>query len=182
MKNDNSNPASIKKNFTSKTSSKGSGTNSLENSLNAILKPIFSSTKKEFVIINNLIKNWPEIIGKKYSKFCHPQLVNFNKDHKSAKLTVVAYNSAISFFIENNSELILERIASLYGFKTINKITVKQQPKNIKINQDFIKLSASDEQIIQNKIQKIADQSLAQTIADLGRDIIHGSKKITKTS
>ena len=182
MKNNNPNQTAVKKNFTSKTSSKRSGINSLENSLNAILKPIFSSTKKEFVIINNLIKNWPEIIGKKYSKFCYPQLVNFNKDHKSAKLTIVAYNSAISFFIENNSELILERIASLYGFKTINKITVKQQPKNIKINQDFIKLSSSDEQIIQNKIQKITDQSLAQTIADLGRDIIHSSKKITKTS
>lgn len=177
MKNDNSNNSSVKKNFTSKAPFKRTGVNSLESSLNMVLKPIFSSSKKEFVIVNNLIKNWPEIIGKKYAKFCHPQIVSFNKDHKSAKLTVVAFNSAISFFIENNSELILERIASLYGFKTINKIIVKQQPKNIKITDDSIKLKDSDEQNILNKIQKISDQNLAQTIANLGRDIIYNSKK-----
>ena len=95
---------------------------SIEENLNLVLQPLFSGSKKEFILINNLVKNWSQIIGKKYAKFCTPKMVSFSKDHKSAKLTIIAYNSAIAFFIENNCELILETIASLYGFKAINKI------------------------------------------------------------
>ena len=109
---------------------------SIEENLNLVLQPLFSGSKKEFILINNLVKNWSQIIGKKYAKFCTPKMVSFSKDHKTAKLTIIAYNSAIAFFIENNCELILETIASLYGFKTINKIIIKQQPQIIKNTED----------------------------------------------
>ena len=108
---------------------------SIEENLNLVLQPLFSGSKKEFILINNLVKNWSQIIGKKYAKFCTPKMVSFSKDHKSAKLTIIAYNSAIAFFIENNCELILETIASLYGFKAINKIIINN------INQAGIKFN-----------------------------------------
>ena len=150
---------------------------SIEENLNLVLQPLFSGSKKEFILINNLVKNWSQIIGKKYAKFCTPKMVSFSKDHKTAKLTIIAYNSAIAFFIENNCELILETIASLYGFKTINKIIIKQQPQIIKNTEDEkIILSASKEEFLQDKISNLHDQDLALSLQNLGRHIIKNNK------
>jgi hypothetical protein len=150
---------------------------SIEENLNLVLQPLFSGSKKEFILINNLVKNWSQIIGKKYAKFCTPKMVSFSKDHKTAKLTIIAYNSAIAFFIENNCELILETIASLYGFKTINKIIIKQQPQIIKNAEDEkIILSASKEEFLQDKISNLHDQDLARSLQNLGRHIIKNNK------
>ena len=151
---------------------------SLEDNLGVILKPLFSSSKKEFILINNLIKNWENIVGKKYSKLCAPQLVSFNNPKNQGKLTIIAYNSAIAFFIENNSELIIERIASLSGFKNIFKIIVKQQPQDLTTSKTLpISLQKKQEEFLKNKILNIADQDLALTIANLGRHIINEANK-----
>jgi hypothetical protein len=37
----------------------------------------------------------------------------------------------MAFFLEHNTNLILERIALLYGFKAVGKIIIKQEPKNV---------------------------------------------------
>ena len=146
---------------------------SIEENLNLVLQPLFSGSKKEFILINNLVKNWSQIIGKKYAKFCTPKMVSFSKDHKTAKLTIIAYNSAIAFFIENNCELILETIASLYGFKTINKIIIKQQPQIIKnIDEENIILPELKEKYLQEKLSSFSDADLASSLANLGRHII----------
>jgi hypothetical protein len=92
---------------------------------------MFVVSKKNFILINNLTKNWSEIVGKKYEKLCYPQSVKFDKEGKSASLTIAVHNPAVGFFLDNNSEIITERIAVLYGFKSINKIIIKQDPKNI---------------------------------------------------
>jgi len=150
---------------------------SIEENLNIVLQPLFSGSKKEFILINNLVKNWSQIIGKKYAKFCSPKMVSFSKDHKTAKLTIIAYNSAIAFFIENNCELILETIASLYGFKAINKIIIKQQPQIVKnIEDQKIILSPVKEEFLQDKLSNFHDQNLALSLQNLGRHIINSNK------
>jgi hypothetical protein len=148
------------------------GLQPLERKLEHLLKPLFHGSKKEFIFINNLVKNWPEIIGKKYADFCYPKSVSFSKDKGSSKLTIAVYNSAVGFFLENNCEIILERIATFYGFKSISKIIIKQEPKNVKSHQATdIKLSQSKEKFLQEKISEISDENLAETLQKLGREI-----------
>lgn len=149
----------------------------IDQKLTHLLKPLFHGSKKEFIMINNLVKNWQEIIGKKYSEFCYPKTVQFSKDKSSgAKLTIAVYNSAVGFFLENNSEIIIERIASFYGFKSISKIIIKQEPKDINSNKAReIKLPEAQEKNLQEKISKIADKDLAETLQNLGRDVFNPS-------
>jgi hypothetical protein len=103
----------------------------LEHSLNYLLKNKLKHNKQEFFIIYQLSKNWQKIIGKEYQQYCQPKSISLNSDKQEIKLTISAYNSAIAFFIENNTSLILERIAILYGFKAVGKIIIKQEPKNV---------------------------------------------------
>ena len=149
------------------------GLQPIEHKISDLLKPIFSGNKKEFVIINNLVKNWEEIVGKKYAKFCYPKLVNFDKNQKGAKLTVAVFNSAAAFFLENNSEFLLERIAVFYGHKTIVKIAIKLEPQVIDIKTEKeIRLPQKHQERLENVLSSIEDKELAQTLEKLGKEIL----------
>ncbi|OFW80727.1 MAG: hypothetical protein A2887_05910 [Alphaproteobacteria bacterium RIFCSPLOWO2_01_FULL_40_26] len=143
---------------------------SVEENISYLLKPLFSGNKKEFIIIGNLIKNWEEIVGKKYAKFCHPEKTNFNKNEKT--LTIAVHNAATGFFLKNNSEILLERIATFYGFKAISKIIIKQEPKNIETTNPLeSKLDENKEKFLHEKTAAISDQNLAESLNKLGREI-----------
>jgi hypothetical protein len=149
------------------------GLQSIDQKLSQFLKPLLTGSKKDFIIIGNMVKNWEEIIGKKYAKLCYPKAISFAKDKQSqGKLTIAVYNSAVGFFLENNSEIIIERIAVFYGYKAIGKIIIKQEPKDININRTTeIKLPQAQENFLQEKINEVADQDLAETLRKLGREI-----------
>ncbi len=148
------------------------GPQSIDQQLSHLLKPIFQGSKKEFILVNNLTKNWSEIIGKKYEKFCYPKSIRFDKTEKTAKLTIAVHNTAVGFFLENNSEIILEKIASFYGFKSISKIIIKQEPKNIDSDKALeIKLPQAQENLLEEKISGIEDEELAKTLQKLGREV-----------
>ena len=151
------------------------GLQSIDQKLSSLLKPLFQGSKKEFILVNNLVKNWEEIIGKKYAPFCYPKSVNLGKE-KSAdgKLTIGVYNSAVGFFLESSSELIIERIASFYGFKSISRIIIKQEPKVVETNKAReIKLPAEEEKSILEMVAKVEDEELAKTLRRLGKQVFN---------
>lgn len=155
----------------------GFGFQTLDTKLTSLLKPLFDGNKKEFLIINNLVKNWDEVIGKKYAKLCYPKSVNFMKkdgaDFSQARLTIAVYNSSVGFFLQNNSEYLIEKIASLYGFKAINKVIIVQEPKETGTKIEFApKLSKEKEEVLKNQIGDIKNRDLAKTLENLGRDIL----------
>ena len=157
-----------------KTKRTNFGLQSLDKNLDNVLKPIFKGSKQEFILINNLVKNWENIIGKKYSKFCYPKFVSFAKRKNSkSKLTIAVFNPAIGYFLEQNSEIIIERIASYYGFKSIEKIVIKQEPKEVDaINYaKNITLDTDRQRVIDQKIENIEDKELAKILGLLGKMI-----------
>lgn len=162
----------------SKDSRNTYGFKSVDETMSHLLKPLFNHDKKKFIIINNLVKNWTQIVGKKFDKYCFPKAVIFEKNSKSIKLTIAVYNSAVGFFLENNSELIIERIASLYGFKSVSKIIIKQEPKQIKIKDNSeIKLSEYKENIIKKFTDNFDDKDLKAVIEKLGKEVFKNVAK-----
>lgn len=159
---------------------KSFGSQSIEQKLADLLKPLFQGSKKEFVMINNLVKNWEQLIGKKYAEFCYPKSIRLEKTEskQGGKLTIAVYNPAIGFFLESNAEIILERIASFYGFKAISKIIIKQEPEQIdsRRKSEEIILTAEKEGFLKNITNEISDQDLAKTLQNLGREIMNPRK------
>jgi hypothetical protein len=150
---------------------------SLGKKIHQILKPIFSGNKKEFIMINNLIINWGDIVGMKYANFSYPKLVKFDKNNNRFVLTIAVFNSSIGFFLESNSDLIIERIASFYGVKSVAKIIIKQEPKNLKhdVIEDF-NISFEKEEIINKSIQGIEDKDLAKVLEKIGKICFYKSE------
>lgn len=148
------------------------GLQSLDNKITHLLKPIFNYSKKEFIIINNLVKNWSQIVGQKYSNLCSPKSVNLNNKTQDGKLTIAVFNPAVGFFIEQNSEIIIERIATLYGYKSIKKIIIKQEPKQIHQLKNEKKISdKSVQEKITHTIANIENPELKSVLDQLAKDI-----------
>jgi hypothetical protein len=151
------------------------GTGHIEGKMTDLLKPLFKADKKNFLIINNLVKNWEKVVGKKYAKLCEAKSVSFDKN-KQGKLTIAVFNSAVGFFLQSNSEILLEKIASLYGYKAISKIIIKQEAQEVAITkrQDAT-LPETEEKELQESLKGVKDKDLAATLSRLGREIL--SKK-----
>ena len=148
------------------------GLQTIEEKMSHLLKPIFQGSKKEFILINNLVKNWAQIVGPKYVKFCAPKMVNFEKNKSGAKLTISVYNSSVGFFLENNSDIIIERIATLYGFKSINKIIIKQEPRSVEIEPLDKKINDKNiEKMVDSTLENIENKELELTLKKLAEDI-----------
>jgi len=156
------------------------GAQHIESKITGLLKPLFKADKKNFIVINNIAKNWEQIVGKKYSKLCAPKSISFAKgrnDEKHAKLTIAVYNASVGFFMQNNSEILLEKIATLYGYKAIHKIIIKQETKEIEgAEREDKKLPAERESEMQKNLVNVKDKDLAETLARLGREIFGEEK------
>ena len=159
---------------------RGYGTNHIENSIINLLKPLHKKDKKNFLIIGNIIKNWEKVVGRKYANFCAAKSISFDKNSnsKKAKLTIAVFNPAVGFFLQNNSELILDRISQLYGYRAISKITIKQETKEVDVNKNkepvLTKKQTSE---LATQIKDVKDSDLQDILSRLGADIISGDKK-----
>jgi hypothetical protein len=110
-----------------KNNSNSYGFKTLENKISQILKPILTKKKDNFLVINNLYKNWQKIVGEQCFKHCFPKKITFEKGKKiNGVLTIGAGNSAVSFYLEANSNQIIQSIASYYGYKIVSKIRIIQ--------------------------------------------------------
>lgn len=153
---------------------KFSGLRTVEDSISMLLKPISKGNSQKYALINSLVKRWPDIVGPKYSKFCHPQSVQFDKyKQNGAKLTIIAYNSASGFFLKNSSEILIDRIESLYGHKAIKRIYIKQEPKQVTFDKEIDQSKLTDQQqsYIKKTLSEVEDDELKKTLTKLAAAI-----------
>jgi len=139
-----------------------------------MVKPFLKNYSPVILILK---RNWKNIFGEKYFEFCEPEKVYFQKDKKNdGVLYIIAFNAVISFYIDNNKEFILEKINSIFGYKLIKDLRIKQNPKIIsQYLKNVIKLDKNQKNEIENKINKIEDTDLKKSLEYLG-EILYYSK------
>ena len=108
---------------------RGIGTKSLKNSLKTVIKPILKSPK--FTFIYTLVANWDKIFNIKYSKYFVLEKVSILNEGRQCNIVISSYNSAASFYLNNNILYILDVINSMFGYQAVLKISVKEVPKII---------------------------------------------------
>ena len=108
---------------------RGIGTKSLKNSLKTVIQPILKSPK--FTFIYTLVANWDKIFNIKYSKYFALEKVSILNEGRQCNIVISSYNSAASFYLNNNILYILDVINSMFGYQAVLKISVKEVPKII---------------------------------------------------
>ena len=81
---------------------------SFQNITRNILKPILKNPKFNFFY--TISNNWINVVGSKYLDYCCVKKVSLNKDGRQGNIYIGSYNSATSFYLNNNKQYIIERI------------------------------------------------------------------------
>ena len=138
--------------------------------LKDLLKPILKNYSPIILILK---RNWQNILGEKYYKFCEAENVYFSKNKKNhGILNIICFNNVISFYIENNKFFILDKINAIFGYCLIQDIKVKQQPKMIKSLYKKNKvLDKNIENSLNNMLLKVDDNYLKNSLINLGKSI-----------
>ena len=107
-----------------------------------LLRPILKNPKCSFLY--TISSNMLNIVGSKYINYCKIEKVTLNKENKQGNVYMIIYNSATSFYINNNKDYIMEKINTLFGYKAVLNlylkeipIAIKNEKKEIKINKNF---------------------------------------------
>lgn len=127
-----------------------------------LLKPILKNPKCNFLytVSSNLIN----IVGSKYADYCKIEKATLSKEQNKANLYLITFNSATSFYINNNKEYIIEKINILFGYNIISNLYIQEIPTIVKrkkfeiVNKDF-------------KIEKDINATLKKSLEELGSTI-----------
>ncbi|MBR2140775.1 MAG: hypothetical protein IJ853_00250 [Rickettsiales bacterium] len=137
---------------------------SLQNISRAILKPILKNPKFNFfyTIANNMFN----VVDKKYLEYCCVDKVSLDKECKQGNVYFVSYNSATSFYLNNNKQYIIEKINTLFGYGAVMNLFVKEVPTIVK--RKAVKKVENNDVVL---CVDIKDSKLKQALLNLGRTI-----------
>lgn len=142
------------------------GLTSFKYSAKQLLNPILKNSK--YIIIYEIIRNWENIIGTKYKDYCNLEKITLSTDKKQANILVKSYNSSTSFFLNNNSQYIIDKINSIFGYQIISKFSIKEVPTLIKTKSKISTKAINDTRTLNISI---VNEDLKKSLLDLFRYI-----------
>ena len=102
---------------------KYSGAQTLSNFLPDEVKKILK--KRGFAELE-LLKNWGNIVPKKYISLIYPIKIKANSQKEGARL-VLKVDPSIAFAVEHEKEKIIQKINSFFGYQAIVKLELIQE-------------------------------------------------------
>ena len=162
------------------------GYKTLKDILSDTLKP---ACEKYGFITYRIINHWRQIVGKNIATLSHPIEISFlpNKNDEGL-LTIGISNPGFALEIQASELIIINKLATYFGYKAISRIKIKITPKitnlyehntvsNIQEKSAVIYkcakntnnqiLSIEEDKQINALIDKIADKEIAEEIAAL---------------
>ena len=103
---------------------------SFQNVARGILKPVLKNPKFNFFY--TISNNWFSVVGSKYVDYCCVKKVSLDKEGRQGSVYVVSYNSATSFYLNNNKQYIIEKINTLFGYNAVLNMYINEVPMIIK--------------------------------------------------
>jgi len=136
-------------------------------SCEATLKPIYH---KYGFAEHRIITDWEVIVGSQYARFTLPlKLVTSRSAEKTATLHIlVASGRALEF--QHIQPVIMDKIATYFGYKAVTKIVMKQSITQIfrKKKQDPLQTIPSPTHTILEIAKQCEDESLQAALIRLG--------------
>ena len=127
--------------------------------------------KKRGFIHNEIISSW-EILTENFSKYTSPLKIKFPKNKVNDGTLFIKVKSGLGPEVEMHTKKIIDKINSKFGYKAINKI--KLQNGDFKYNEKKVLEPIEKSKLnlkLYAKIKKIKNQSLADALLKLGKEI-----------
>ena len=91
--------------------------------INKVSIPIL---RKKGFYDSRIITSWHEIVGHEWAKYTIPVKISSDQHNNCRTLHIIAYNSGVAFEMQYAHDIIIERLAQIFGYKTIKRIKIQQ--------------------------------------------------------
>jgi hypothetical protein len=149
------------------------GPRSLSRTLNNVTNPLFA--KRGFVG-TKLITDWHLIVGDSVSKHSSPRKLVFAKDKKTEGiLHVDVFDSGMAMELTYTEPVILEKIATYFGYRAIARIKITQKlavRKEIEQAPPKRKLPEDKLQDLRDKLADVDDEELKAALERFGVNVM----------
>lgn len=152
------------------------GMASLSIALETVIKPVI---KKKGFLPHKIITDWHLIMGERLGKLTSPLKVTFRgKKQEEGTLYIEAYNGGIAMEIAYLEPVLLEKIASYFGYMAVTKIKIIQKPATSGMDELFPDsyqaphLSPEANNKLEILMRDIEDPILHEALHGLGRHVI----------
>jgi len=97
---------------------------SLKSCVEPVVRP---SLKAQGVAASKIIVEWEQIVGKELAAYTMPVKLTFPRDKNSEGTLTVACEGAYSLTLQHIQPVIMERIASYFGYRAVARINIEQR-------------------------------------------------------
>lgn len=95
-------------------------------SLDAVLG-LFSKKKfKRHTLLIALSKQWEDVVGKEIAAVSRPHSIYFSRGKKTGGTLTIKAESSAALTLQHCTDIIIERIAIVYGYSAVDKIKILQ--------------------------------------------------------
>ncbi|AIF81264.1 hypothetical protein I862_03520 [endosymbiont of Acanthamoeba sp. UWC8] len=145
----------------------------LINIIEEVTKPIC----KQYGFINfKITANWQQIVGVRIAQICSPVVVKFQgEENINGILTIGVENPGFGLEIQANSNIIVEKIATYFGYRAVDKIKLQIIPKRKKKDASLNTLQPKKPGVINstmtNALAEIEDPEIKEIFQSIAEQI-----------
>ena len=93
--------------------------------LGAVIEPVTRPIlKTQGLAGSRFINEWPSVVGPNLSAHCFPQKLSFPPGKKIGGTLSIAVENGFAPELQHSTHMILERLASYFGYRAVDKITI----------------------------------------------------------
>lgn len=150
------------------------GTKGIAQLLHIVTKPALS--KRGFAE-NKILTDWQLIVGAAIGMNSSPSKLDFYRDKRSeGTLHIEVYDSGLAMELTYMEPVIIEKIATYFGYKAVSRLRITQKPGGSPYQQDsesVTKRVISNEKssLIDNMLDGFDDE-IKQALSSLGRNVM----------
>lgn len=136
-----------------------------------VTKPML---KKQGAAESRLLTHWAEIVGPVLSKYTLPQKINFPRDATTGATLVLLVHSGWALEVQHQEPLILERIATFFGYRVVSKLSIRQgyiDPAQAPAGQPAATPPHELDAATQKMLEEVSDPTLREALASLAHYI-----------
>ena len=124
----------------------------------------------------DLIAHWADIVGENLADAVKPDKITYPKnDRANGTLFVRVQGGAFATLLEHQKDVVLDKINTFLGYNALSEIKIRQDAqielKPVKVKEEQKKLTAEQEEILQEKIEKITDEELKRQLYEVGKKL-----------
>lgn len=162
------------------------GARPLADLIDASLSP---ACRKRGFTTAELISSWPDIVGDRYAHRVSPDRIVWQRGSRSREETgenpgqalqepailEVHTDGATALMLSHETQVVVERINSFFGWAAIGRIKIVQRPVTARRRPPvpaLRKLTQQEEVELSGKVKAVANPALKQALERLGRAVI----------